>query len=146
MRTFDKGIFSLLLLATAISSTYGLTAQAAGDGVVVIQREVQPRVATRPTMVPDPNPTTVNTNPSALVTRVTSHELSDGDFAGISSGNSITRTIMPDGNLRGLGGAQQQLPGMSAGHGGGSGNSISNTVNQAVTQGLSPLRMLSGDR
>jgi len=140
--TTQKGIACLLLLGCC----HSLTAEAAGDGSVVIQRTVQPRMATRAPLQPDPNPLTVNTNVSAQVRSATSMELSDGDIAGISSGNAITHLIVPDGNLRGMGGGDQALPGMSAGHGGGSGGGIANTVNQAVSQGLSPLRILSGSR
>ncbi|WP_277963107.1 hypothetical protein [Pseudomonas sp. RIT-To-2] len=139
--TTHTGIACLLLMGCC----YSLTAQAAGDGTIVLQRQVQPRVAYHPTMRPDPNPLTVNTNVSKVVTGAVNTELSDGDIASISSGNSITHLLMPDGNLRGLNStASAPLPGMAAGHGGGSGNGISNTVNSALTQGLAPLRMLSG--
>ena len=39
----------------------------AADGTIVVQRQVQPRVAYRPSMVPDPHPTVVDTNVSAEV-------------------------------------------------------------------------------
>jgi len=136
-----QGIACLLLFGCC----HSLAAHAAGDGTIVIQREVQPRVAYHPTLRPDPNPVTVNTNVSSMVNGAVNTELSDGDIAGISSGNRITHVLMPDGNLRGLSSTSSaQLSGMSMGHGGGSGSGISNTVNQALTQGLAPLHMMSG--
>lgn len=142
-RITQHGITSLLLMGCC----YSLTVQAAGDGTIVIQREVQPRIATRPTMRPDPHPLTVNTNPSSEVNRAVNAELSDGDIAGINSGNSITHLLMPDGNLRGLGSSTSTaLPGIAAGHSGGAGGGISNTVNSALTQGLAPLQMMSGGK
>jgi hypothetical protein len=35
------------------------------------------------------------------------------------------------------------MPGMSAGHGGGSGNAISGTINRSISAGLSPLSNIS---
>ncbi|WP_043301082.1 hypothetical protein [Pseudomonas sp. M47T1] len=141
--TTKQGIACLLLMGCCQS----LTVQAAGDGTIVIQRDVQPRVAYRPTMRPDPNPLTVNTNPSSMVNAAVNTELSDGDIAGISSGNSITRLIMPDGNLRGLSTTTgSALPSIAAGHSSGSGSGISNTVNSALSQGLAPLQMMTGGK
>ena len=36
------------------------------------------------------------------------------------------------------------LPGMSAGHGGGSGGAISGTINRAMTSGLAPWTRMAG--
>lgn len=141
--TTKQGIACLLLLGCC----YNLAALAAGDGVIVIQREVQPRIATRPTMRPDPNPVTVNTNMSREVNAAVNTELSDGDIAGINTGSSVTRLMMPDGNLRGLSAVTgSALPGVSAGHSGGAGGGISNTVNSALSQGLAPLQMMTGGK
>lgn len=121
----------------------------AGDGTIVLQRQVQPRVATRPTDIPDPNPVTVNPNISEQVVRQTGNaELSDSDFAGVTSGSSLQRHILPGGQLVGMdNGANQALNGNALGAGAaGSGAGISNSVNRTVQQGLSPLRMLTGDR
>ncbi len=141
--TTKHGIACLLLMGCC----YSLAAQAAGDGTIVIQRDVQPRMADRPTMRPDPHPLTVNTNPASMVNAAVNTELSDGDIAGISSGNSITHLLMPDGNLRGLSATTgSALPSMAAGHSGGSGAGISNTVNSALSQGLAPLQMMTGGK
>src|SRR5690606_1343859 len=142
-------VLTLSLLAVLILNTQ---AYAAGDGVIVIQREVQPRVAFRPTMVPDPHPITANPNVSSQVkSMLEPAELSDGDFARINTGNRMTRMLEPNGNLPGFSTSgsnpgSQGVPGHSAGHSGGGGNSISNQVNRGVQQGLAPLRILTGDR
>lgn len=138
-----QGIAYLLVLGCC----HSLGVQAAGDGTIVIQRDVQPRVATRPTMRPDPHPITANTNPSSQVNAAVNAELTDGDIAGVSSGNSITRAIMPGGNLSGLSATSATaLPGAAAGHSGGAGGGIANTVNSALSQGLAPLQMMSGGK
>ncbi|MBD4432964.1 hypothetical protein GUG90_17660, partial [Xanthomonas citri pv. citri] len=54
------------LLVIVGSVPVSLPAHAA-DGTIVVQRQVQPRVAYRPSMVPDPHPTVVDTNVSAEV-------------------------------------------------------------------------------
>ncbi|MHC6225486.1 hypothetical protein ACYU03_12050 [Pseudomonas sp. X10] len=127
-------------------ATLPIPVYAQGNGVVVLTRDVQARQAARKTGTPDPYPTTVNTNPSERVMAQT-NELSDGDFANVASGSTVNRVIMPDasGNIRGLGTAQTQLPGMAGGSGPGaaSGNNISNTVNQNVQRGLAPLQILT---
>jgi hypothetical protein len=144
-------VLTLYLLAVT-ALVVDTQAFAAGDGTIVIQREVQPRVAFRPTMVPDPNPVTVNPNISPQVKSMLDNtELSDGDFARIITGNRMTRMPVPDGHLPGLNTAgsntgAQGVPGLSAGHAGGGGNSIANQVNRGVQQGLAPLRILTGDR
>lgn len=145
-------IFRTAILAMLVFSGVGLASHAfSADGIIVITRDVQPRVATRPAPVPDPNPHTVNANPSSTVIRATnSYELSDSDFAGITSGSSLQRSMLPGGQLPGFSGssqgASQGLPGMRAGHGGGAGSNISNRVNRSLQQGLAPLKILTGDR
>lgn len=139
MVTHTQGSLSLLLISCVLSTSVSLPVLAAGDGVIVIQRQVQGHMYGR-TAGTDPNPTTANTNPSGQILRATSFELNDSDIAGISSGASITRTIMPGGNLPGLGnngGGVGLGAGAAASHGGGS--SISGTVNSAVSSGLAPL-------
>ncbi|MNE30104.1 hypothetical protein D3C80_1236040 [compost metagenome] len=106
---------------------------------------MQVRNATIPPLIPDPSPTTVNANPSAYVLKQT-NELSDGDFASISSGAGISNMITQQtNNLGGNLGNQNQLPNLSGGRGtGGSGNGISNMVNSSVQRGLAPLQILTG--
>lgn len=145
MDTHNPGSLSLLLISCALSAGVNLPAFAAGDGVIVIQRTVQGHMAGRSPGV-DPNPTTVNANPAPQVLRAT-NELGDSDFAGISSGSSITRAILPGGNLPGLvnnGGGIGLGAGGAAAHGGGSGSSIAGTVNGAISSGLAPLNNISG--
>ena len=142
-------VLTLFALAVAVTLLH-TPVLAAGDGSIVIQRELQPRVAFRQTMVPDPHPATVNPNVSPQINRmIDSTELSDGDFAQITSGNRISQIVAPDGHLRALGsntpGSAQGVPGLNAGHAGG-GNSISSQVNRSVQQGLAPLGALSGGR
>ncbi|GGU52075.1 hypothetical protein GCM10009504_06090 [Pseudomonas laurentiana] len=146
-------LLRLLLMGCALSTAVCLPVQAAGSGVIVIQRDVQPRPAVRPTGTPDPHPMTVNANESKrVVGQTNNNELSDGDFARVASGSSlVTRLLAPDnsGTVRGIGAAQQvRLPGMGGGSGAGSGggNSISNQVNQNVQRGMAPLQILTGGR
>ncbi|QXI49988.1 MULTISPECIES: hypothetical protein [Pseudomonas] len=141
MRKTDKGFHHLLLFC--LFAALSLTAQA-DKGIIIITRDVQTRNATVPPLIPDPTPTTVNANPSAQVLRQT-NELSDGDFASISSGAGISSMITQQtNNLGGNLGQQTQLPNLSGGRGTGSGNGISNMVNSSVQRGLAPLQILTG--
>ncbi|MGS7251117.1 hypothetical protein HG549_11800 [Pseudomonas sp. SK] len=141
MRKTDQGLHHLLLFC--LFAALSLTAQA-DKGIIIITRDVQTRNATVPPLIPDPTPTTVNANPSAQVLRQT-NELSDGDFASISSGAGISSMITQQtDNLGGNLGQQTQLPNLSGGRGTGSGNGISNMVNSSVQRGLAPLQILTG--
>lgn len=137
---------ALLALAGLLAIPCTLPAFAAGNGVVVLTRDVQPRQADRRTGTPDPYPTTVNTNPSARVQAQT-NELSDGDFAQVASGTRVSRELLPDNgnNLRGLGGHSSPLPGMASGSSAGASatGSLAGTVNQNVQRGLAPLQILT---
>ncbi|QJP09143.1 hypothetical protein [Pseudomonas multiresinivorans] len=149
MGNIDSRIVGLLVtLACGVASISLCPTVQAGDGTIVLQRQVQPRVATRPTDIPDPNPITVNPNISDQVVRQTGNaELSDSDFAGVTSGSTLERHILPGGTLVGMdNGSNQSLNNGSLGGGMGAGGGISNSVNRTVQQGLSPLRMLTGDR
>ncbi|MGH8452077.1 hypothetical protein [Pseudomonas sp.] len=143
MDTHNPGSLSLLLIGCVLSASASLPVFAADDGVIVIQRTVQGHMAGRSPGV-DPNPTTVNANPSSQVLRATS-ELGDSDFARVSSGASITRSILPGGNLPGLSNNGGGI-GLGAGSasGPGSGSSIAGTINGAVSSGLAPLNNISG--
>lgn len=146
--TFARTLSFILL----VSLGYGMApASRADDGIIVLTRPVQPQTATRPVLAPAPNPRTANANTSPAVDRaVNTFELSDSDFARVTSGSGLQRQILPDGQLPGLGtsgaSAAQGLPGMSAGRSGSAGSGISNQVNRSLQQGLAPLKMLSGDR
>lgn len=142
MGTFNKGMNCLLLIASAATTALSFNVQAEGNGVIVLQRDVQPVHIGR-NGGKDPYPTTVNANPSARVTG----ELSDADIAGVTSGTAL-RSSNGD-NLGGMQGLNvvtnpNGMPGMSAGHGGGSGNAISGTINRAMSSGLSPLTRMAG--
>ncbi|MFJ4348442.1 hypothetical protein [Pseudomonas sp. NPDC089401] len=145
MGKLDKRICHLLLAGCALGTGLAaVPALADKNGVVVITRDVQTRTAFRAPLAPDPNPTTVNTNPSAQVLKQT-NELSDGDFASISSGAGISNLVTQQTN--GIGSNisnQTQLPNLAAGRGSGSGNGISNMVNSSVQRGLAPLQILTG--
>ncbi|MDD0972484.1 hypothetical protein [Pseudomonas fontis] len=151
MGTHNNNLLRLVILGCALGSSLSLPVQAAGNGVVVLQRDVQARQADRATGRPDPYPTTVNVNPSQRVLSQTNNELSDGDFASVASGQMVNRVLIPDasGTVRGLGNVPNSLPGMSGGAGPGAAagsNSISNSVNQSVQRGLAPLQILTGGR
>lgn len=142
MRT-AQGINRLILIGCALGASFILPAHA-GDGRIVITRDVQPRMAIRAPMIPDPNPVTVNANPSALVIRAT-NELNDGDFAGVRSGAGISGMVLQQtNNLGGNFGNQTQLPNLAGGRGSGSGNGIANMVNSSVQQGMGALNVLKG--
>jgi hypothetical protein len=142
---FDNKIYSLLLIGCALGSSVCLPVQA-DNGIIIIKRDVQPRMATRPPMIPDPSPTTVNANPSKQILAQT-NELSDGDFAGVASGAGISRLVTQ--NTNNLGGnitSQSQLSNLPAGRSGNAGNGIANMVNSSVQQGLGALKVITGDR
>ena len=145
MGTFDNRIYSLLLIGCALGSSFSLPVQA-DNGIIIIKRDVQPRMATRAPVMPDPSPTTANANPSKQVLRQT-NELSDGDFANVASGAGISRLVTQ--NTNNLGGNltnQTQLSNLPAGRSGNSGNGIANMVNSNVQQGLGALKVVTGDR
>ena len=137
---------ALLVLGCLTAATLPLPAEAGGNGIIVLTRDVQARQAARATGTPDPYPTPVNTDQSPRVIAQT-NELTDGDFANVASGSTFNRMLSPDlsGNLRGMGTVQSQLPGMAGGSAAGAsgGNSIANTVNQNVQRGLAPLQILT---
>lgn len=144
MDTHNFGSLSLLLIGCVLSAGVSLPVLASGEGEMVITRQVQPYAIGRARGV-DPYPTTANANPSGQVRAVT-NELSDHDIAGISSGSSVTRSVMPNGDLNGLNaiGAGNSLGvAGAAGQAGGSGG-IAGTVNGAVSRGLAPLNNLGG--
>ncbi|MCL9800139.1 hypothetical protein [Pseudomonas sp. AKS31] len=147
MGNIKKGLTSLLLIGSAASTLISFNVQAEGNGVIVLNRDVQPIPIGR-NGGKDPYPTTVNANPSARINQTLSNtELSDGDFASVASGSSIRGNMTtPNSNLPGMNTLTNPngMPGMSAGHGGGSGTSISNTVNRAMSTGLAPLTRMAG--
>jgi len=141
----DKGFYSLLLIGCTFGASLSLPAHAE-NGIIVITRDVQPRNATRPPLVPDPYPTTANANPSAQVLKQT-NELSDGDFASISSGAGISALVTQQtNNINAQVGNPQQLPNMAGGRSGGGGNGISNMVNSSVQRGMGALNILTGGK
>ncbi|HCV41201.1 hypothetical protein N8H41_05190 [Pseudomonas vlassakiae] len=143
MGKLDKGIVRLLLVGCA---GFSVLPAMADNGIIVITRDVQPRMAIRAPLAPDPNPTTANANPSAYVLKQT-NELSDGDFASITSGTGISSLVTQQtNNLGGQIGNQTQLANQAAGRGTGSGNGISNMVNSSVQRGLAPLQILTGGK
>ena len=145
MGKFDNRIFSLLLIGCALGSVVCLPVHA-DNGIITIKRDVQTRNATIPPVIPDPNPTTVNANPSKQILTQT-NELSDGDFANVASGASISRLVTQNtNNLGGNISNQTQLSNLPAGRSGNAGNGIANMVNSSVQQGLGALKVITGDR
>ncbi|WP_237882131.1 hypothetical protein [Pseudomonas sp. PGPR40] len=145
MGTFDKSIYCLLLIGCALGSSVSLPVQA-DNGIIIIKRDVQPRMATRAPVMPDPSPTTANANPSRQVLRQT-NELSDGDFASVASGAGISGLVTQ--NTNNLGGNitnQTQLSNLPAGRSGNSGNGIANMVNSNIQRGMGALKVVTGDR
>ncbi|WP_327437900.1 hypothetical protein [Pseudomonas donghuensis] len=143
MGKIDKGIYRLLLVGCALGSSLSWPVQAE-NGIIVITRDVQTRNAMRPPLAPDPYPTTANANPSAHILQQT-NELSDGDFASISSGSGISALVTQQTNNLGSNiNNQTQLPNLAAGRSGNTGNGISNMVNSNVQKGLAPLQILTG--
>ena len=137
MVTHTQGSLSLLLISCVLSTSVSLPVLAEGNGVIVIDRAVRGHMYGS-TAGSDPNPSTANANPVAQIYRATS-ELNDNDIAGISSGTSITRTVLPGGNLPGFvnnGSGIGLGAGSAASH---SGGGVSGTVNSAVSSGLAPL-------
>ncbi|MFW9081520.1 hypothetical protein ACOI9X_19955 [Pseudomonas sp. P2757] len=148
MGNIQKAFTCLVLIGSAASPFISFNVQAEGNGVIVLNRDVQPIPIGR-NGGKDPYPTTVNANPSARInSTLNSTELNDGDFAGVASGSSIRGNInTPSSNLPGMNtltNGNNGMPGMSAGHGGGAGGSISNTVNRAMSSGLAPLTRMAG--
>lgn len=147
MGNINKTLTCLLLIGSAVSTFSSFNAQADGNGVIVLNRDVQPIPIGR-NGGKDPYPTTVNANPSARINQtLSSTELSDGDFANVASGSSIRGNMTtPSSNLPGMNTLTHQngLPGMRTGSGGGAGGSISNTVNRAMSTGLAPLTRMAG--
>jgi hypothetical protein len=145
----SKGISYLLLIGCAAGSVLSLNAQADGNGVITLKRDVQPIPIGR-NGGKDPYPTTVNANPSQRInTTMTNTELSDGEFASVASGSTISGNVNPNtngGSMPGLNVVTNPngMPGMSAGHGGGSGAAISGTINRAMSSGLAPLTRMAG--
>jgi hypothetical protein len=118
----------------------------ADNGIIIIKRDVQVRNAVQAPVIPDPNPTTVNANPSQYVLKAT-NELSDGDFANVASGAGITRLVVQNNtNMGGNISNQSQLSNMPGGRSGGGGNGIANMVNSNIQQGLGALKIITGDR
>jgi hypothetical protein len=102
----------------------------AGDGVVILQREVPTRPAVRegaPGRV-----SSVDVSPDDKVNKaVNSNELSDADFAKISTGTAqISSTLTGQSNIAGL--TNGQLNGQGAGVGGGATGGIAPMINGAV--------------
>ena len=140
-----------LLTALSLSAVLVcVSAQADGTGEIVITRHVYPRAVGSIVPPPDPHPTTVNANPGAQITAVTSqHELGDGDFARVSTGSSITRVINTGtNNLPGMVSQGGSLPGLSGsgrtGGGGGSMGSLGGQINRSIEQGMRPLSSMGG--
>lgn len=137
-----KGLTCLLLIASAGGTVFSFNLQAEGNGVIVLDRTIHATPIGR-SGGRDPNPDTLNANPSARVTG----ELSDADIAGVTTGTALRHSNgQSPGGLQGLNVVTNPngLPGMSVGQGGGSGGAISGTINRAMSSGLGSLGKMAG--
>ncbi|MGF6553885.1 hypothetical protein ABIA48_000265 [Pseudomonas sp. S30_BP2TU TE3576] len=142
MRMFNKkGLTCLLLIAGAGSILLSFNVQAEGNGVIVLDRTLHSTSIGR-SGGRDPNPATINANPSARVIG----ELSDADIAGVTTGTTLRNNGQNLGGMQGFNVVTNPngLPGMSVGHGGGSGSAISGTINRAMNSGLGSLGKMAG--
>lgn len=153
---FSRTRYLLLCLFCLISGLGLTTSAVAANGDIIIQREVQPRSATRPPLVPDPNPHVVNPKPNSVINQGLSGmaapaELSDSDFAGITGGQGIQRqvsnasTLSLQGTHLRHGNGRSSLPDSpAAGHSGGGLGNLDGQINRSLQQGLRPLQGLFG--
>ena len=142
MRMFNKkGLTCLLLIAGAGSILLSFNVQAEGNGVIVLDRTLHSTSIGR-SGGRDPNPATINANPSARVIG----ELSDADIAGVTTGTTLRNNGQNLGGMQGFNVVTNPngLPGMSVGHGAGSGSAISGTINRAMNSGLGSLGKMAG--
>lgn len=141
-------------IAVAAMSVLAVPGQLlAADGDIILTRQVQPRAAVRPPVVPDPNPRVVNPKPSSYVgeglhMRSVPGELSDSDFAAVTSGTRMTQQLLaPTGqgrhaNAPGLVNHASGAGNNPVGHSGGAVGNIDGQVNRSIEQGLRPLQLL----
>ena len=146
------GWFAIVLGVATITLPAPLLA-AGGD--ILLLRQVQPRVATRPPVVPDPNPRVVNAKPSAHVgedlqmrNMNVPGELNDGDFAAVTSGARVSQQMLSptlqgaNSNTAGLVNHSSVAGNNPVGHAGNALGNIEGQVGRSIEQGLQPLQML----
>lgn len=140
MVTHTSGLLSLLLISCVLGASVSAPVLAAGDGVIVTGRDVQGHMYGRPSFGKDPYPTTANANPSREIISATG-ELSDMDIGSISSGSSITRVVLPGGNIPGLNNTQGSVSTLGSGtavsHGAGA--AIGGQISDSIQRGMAPL-------
>ena len=153
--TLSSLIFQILICLAGLALCVATQLPAHGaDGDIIISRQVQPRAAARQELVPDPNPLVVNPRrdvlfEQALDAGLAPTEISDGDFAGITSGSRFNSVlgVLPLGattNPAPTGGGAAGLN--PAGHGGGAAGRAAGQVNRSIQQGLRPLQTLGGGK
>ncbi|MGV8842637.1 MAG: hypothetical protein ACOH2I_05195 [Pseudomonas sp.] len=139
----------LLLLTLSIP----LTATFAAGGDIVLSRQVQPRVATRQAMVPDPNPRVVNPSPNRIIGDTLlggtagNNELNDHDFARVSSGLALPQNLNNanyNAPIFSNSIPTQSSSGAAASQSGGMADNVAGQVNRSVQQGLLPLQIIGG--
>ncbi len=152
--TLAGGCFTIFMGMVALSLPTPLFA-AGGD--ILLFRDVQPRVATRPPLVPDPNPKVVNPKPSTHVGEDLQirraqmpGELNDGDFAAVTSGARLTQQVLSPSaqntysNPTGLINHSSVAGNNPVGHAGGALGNVEGQVTRSISQGLQPLQILQG--
>ena len=133
----------VLLISCVISAGISVPSYG-GDGIIVTGRNVQGHMAGRASFGPDPYPTTVNANPNRQILSATGGELSDAEFSGVSSGSSISRAILPTGNLPGLENSQNSMSTLGAGPAAGraGGSQMAGQISNSIQRGLAPLNAI----
>ncbi|AOE79099.1 hypothetical protein A7318_11020 [Pseudomonas lurida] len=139
MMTLTQGSMNVLLVSCVLSASISLPTLA-GDGVIVTGRDVQGHMYGRPSFGKDPYPTTANANPSREIINATG-ELSDMDIRGISSGSSISRAVLPNGNIPGLNSTQGSVSTLGSGApvGHGAGATMGGQISDSIQRGMAPL-------
>ncbi|MDI1303043.1 MAG: hypothetical protein PSX71_14150 [bacterium] len=145
--------FNFRSIWICVSALIASSPAISADGDIIISRQVQPRAAARVDLVPAADPLLVNAKPgaatgSSLLTRGSAGELSDSDFASVSSGARLTRQLLvsPVAADHATGSAS---PGRQAdagigtiGHGSGAVGNVGDLVTRSVQQGLLPLQVM----
>lgn len=151
LRNALRSRFGSTHLAGVISGLIFASSVLAADGDIIILREVQPRSATRPPLVADPNPQVVNPKPNAVLDQAMG-ELTDGDFAAVTGGHGLRQQGMPaprevliaERGFQPGSGAGALPASRAAGHSGSGLGAVAGQVNRSLQQGLRPLQGLNG--
>jgi len=151
----DRSTYFLKVFVCCLMLTLNipLTAAFAAGGDIILSRQVQPRVATRQALVPDPNPRIVNPSPNRIIGDTLlggtsgNNELNDRDFAGVSTGLALPKQLNNasyNAPIFSNSMPTQSSSGAAASQGGGMAGNVAGQVNRSVQQGLLPLQIIGG--